>query len=110
MHRSSGKSKNSKTANAPRQKISYEKKVDSAISEYASTALNWLRKAEFLMSAPKLDLCVEDTGYEVAFAGRSNAGKSSAINAITNQKQLARASKKPGRTQMINFFSLGNPY
>ncbi|QOW44874.1 MULTISPECIES: ribosome biogenesis GTP-binding protein YihA/YsxC [Acinetobacter] len=109
MHRSSGKSKNSKTANAPRQKISYEKKVDSAISEYASTALNWLRKAEFLMSAPKLDLCVEDTGYEVAFAGRSNAGKSSAINAITNQKQLARASKKPGRTQMINFFSLGNP-
>ena len=61
------------------------------------------------MSAPKLDLCVEDTGYEVAFAGRSNAGKSSAINAITNQKQLARASKKPGRTQMINFFSLGNP-
>ncbi|AWL27969.1 YihA family ribosome biogenesis GTP-binding protein [Acinetobacter defluvii] len=110
MHRSSGKSKNSKTANAPRQKISYEKKVDSVISEYASTALNWLRKAEFLMSAPKLDLCVEDTGYEVAFAGRSNAGKSSAINAITNQKQLARASKKPGRTQMINFFSLGNPH
>lgn len=109
MHRSSGKSKNSKTANAPRQKISYEKKVDSVTSEYASTALNWLRKAEFLMSAPKLDLCVEDTGYEVAFAGRSNAGKSSAINAITNQKQLARASKKPGRTQMINFFSLGNP-
>ena len=61
------------------------------------------------MSAPKLNLCVEDTGYEIAFAGRSNAGKSSAINALTNQKQLARASKKPGRTQMINFFSLGNP-
>jgi len=61
------------------------------------------------MSAPKLSLCVEDTGYEIAFAGRSNAGKSSAINALTNQKQLARASKKPGRTQMINFFSLGNP-
>jgi len=61
------------------------------------------------MSAPTLNLCVEDTGYEIAFAGRSNAGKSSAINALTNQKQLARASKKPGRTQMINFFSLGNP-
>lgn len=60
------------------------------------------------MSAPKLNLCVEDTGYEVAFAGRSNAGKSSAINALTNQKQLARASKRPGRTQMINFFN-GNP-
>lgn len=109
MHRSSGKSKNSKTAHAPKQKISYEKKSDPALSEYSSASLNWLRKAEFLMSAPKLNLCVEDTGYEVAFAGRSNAGKSSAINALTNQKQLARASKRPGRTQMINFFSLGNP-
>jgi len=109
MHRSSGKSKNSKTSSAPKQKISYEKKADPAISEYSTSSLNWLRKAEFLMSAPKLNLCVEDTGYEVAFAGRSNAGKSSAINALTNQKQLARASKRPGRTQMINFFSLGNP-
>ena len=109
MHHSRGKYKNSKIANAPKQKISYVKKVDSAITEYSVRSLNWLRKAEFLMSAPKLNLCVEDTGYEVAFAGRSNAGKSSAINALTNQKQLARASKKPGRTQMINFFSLGNP-
>lgn len=109
MHHSRGKSKNSKTAQAPKQKISYEKKLDPAITEYAVRALNWLRKAAFLMSAPKLDICVEDTGYEIAFAGRSNAGKSSAINALTNQKQLARASKKPGRTQMINFFSLGNP-
>ncbi|MCX5467735.1 ribosome biogenesis GTP-binding protein YihA/YsxC [Acinetobacter nematophilus] len=109
MHRSSGKSKNSKASHAPKQKISYEKKADPAISEYSTSSLNWLRKAEFLMSAPKLNLCVEDTGYEIAFAGRSNAGKSSAINALTNQKQLARASKKPGRTQMINFFSLGNP-
>ena len=83
--------------------------MDSATSEYSSSSLIWLRQAEFLMSAPKLNLCVEDTGYEIAFAGRSNAGKSSAINAITNQKQLARASKRPGRTQMINFFSLGNP-
>lgn len=109
MHRSSGKSKNSRASHAPKQKISYEKKVDSATSEYSSSSLIWLRQAEFLMSAPKLNLCVEDTGYEIAFAGRSNAGKSSAINAITNQKQLARASKRPGRTQMINFFSLGNP-
>lgn len=109
MHRSSGKSKNSKASHDPKQKISYEKKADPAISEYSTSSLNWLRKAEFLMSAPKLNLCVEDTGYEIAFAGRSNAGKSSAINALTNQKQLARASKKPGRTQMINFFSLGNP-
>lgn len=109
MHHSRGKSKNSKIAQAPKQKISYEKKLDPVITEYAVRALNWLRKAAFLMSAPKLDICVEDTGYEIAFAGRSNAGKSSAINALTNQKQLARASKKPGRTQMINFFSLGNP-
>ena len=109
MHQHRGKSKNSKTANAPKQKISYVKAVDPAITEYSVQALNWLRRAEFLMSAPKLNLCVEDTGFEVAFAGRSNAGKSSAINALTNQKQLARASKKPGRTQMINFFSLGNP-
>ncbi|OTG87990.1 YihA family ribosome biogenesis GTP-binding protein [Acinetobacter sp. ANC 4558] len=109
MHPNRGKSKNSKAANTPKQKISYEKEMDPAITEYSVRALNWLRKAEFLMSAPKLNLCVEDTGYEVAFAGRSNAGKSSAINALTNQKQLARASKRPGRTQMINFFSLGNP-
>ncbi len=47
-----------------------------------------------------------DSGYEVAFAGRSNAGKSSAINSITNQKTLARVSKTPGRTQHINFFEL----
>ncbi len=109
MHQHRGKSKNSKTANAPKQKISYAKAVDSTVTEYSVQALNWLRRAEFLMSAPKLNLCVEDTGFEVAFAGRSNAGKSSAINALTNQKQLARASKRPGRTQMINFFSLGNP-
>lgn len=89
--------------------ISYVKKQDSETSAYANSALSWLRQAEFLMSAPRLELCVEDTGFEIAFAGRSNAGKSSAINTMTDQKQLARASKRPGRTQMINFFSLGNP-
>ena len=103
------KSKDTKAKLAPKHKISYAKKNDSALDHYSDQALNWLRQAEFLMSAPKLSLCVEDSGYEIAFAGRSNAGKSSAINCITNQKQLARASKRPGRTQMINFFSLGNP-
>jgi GTP-binding protein len=49
-----------------------------------------------------------DTGAEVAFAGRSNSGKSSAINALTNRKRLAFVSKTPGRTQTINFFTLGN--
>lgn len=70
--------------------------------------LNWLGTASFLTSAPKLTLCPSDSGFEIAFAGRSNAGKSSAINALCAQKQLARASKTPGRTQMINFFCMGD--
>jgi len=64
------------------------------------------RKAQFLISAEKLTQCPEDAGFEVAFAGRSNAGKSSAINTLTDNKKLARTSKTPGRTQLINFFSL----
>jgi GTP-binding protein len=70
--------------------------------------LGWLGTASFFTSAPKLSLCPSDSGFEIAFAGRSNAGKSSAINALCAQKQLARASKTPGRTQMINFFSMGD--
>lgn len=70
--------------------------------------LKKIRQAQFLMSAPTFKLCPQDSGFEVAFAGRSNAGKSSAINTITGQKQLARSSKTPGRTQMINFFSVGS--
>lgn len=62
--------------------------------------------AKFQISAAKLSQCPEDIGAEVAFAGRSNAGKSSAINALTQQTRLARTSKTPGRTQLINFFSL----
>jgi len=62
--------------------------------------------AKFLVSASKLSQCPTDSGAEVAFAGRSNAGKSSAINSLTNNKKLARTSKTPGRTQLINFFSL----
>ncbi|NQZ32960.1 MAG: YihA family ribosome biogenesis GTP-binding protein [Oceanospirillaceae bacterium] len=62
--------------------------------------------AKFQISASKLSQCPDDSGAEVAFAGRSNAGKSSAINALTNNKKLARTSKTPGRTQLINFFSL----
>lgn len=62
--------------------------------------------ARYLTSASKLNQCPEDEGAEVAFAGRSNAGKSSAINALTHQGQLARVSKTPGRTQLINFFDL----
>jgi GTP-binding protein len=65
--------------------------------------------ARFLVSASKLDECPPDDGAEVAFAGRSNAGKSSAINTITTNSKLARTSKTPGRTRLINFFSLNRP-
>lgn len=61
-------------------------------------------QAQFINSAPQLKDAPKDEGLEVAFAGRSNAGKSSAINALTRQKNLARISKTPGRTQMLNFF------
>jgi GTP-binding protein len=64
------------------------------------------RRASFLISAPSLRECPSDHGAEVAFAGRSNAGKSSAINALTGQRKLARTSKTPGRTQLLNFFAL----
>ncbi|MCP5427131.1 MAG: YihA family ribosome biogenesis GTP-binding protein [Chromatiaceae bacterium] len=63
-------------------------------------------RASFLTSAAKLSQAPPDQGFEVAFAGRSNAGKSSAINALSQQKQLARTSKTPGRTQLLNFFLL----
>jgi len=64
------------------------------------------RQAAFLTSAAKLTQTPTDEGYEVAFAGRSNAGKSSAINTLCDQKSLARISKTPGRTQLLNFFAL----
>ena len=60
----------------------------------------------FLKSAALVKQLPEDTGIEVAFAGRSNAGKSSALNCLTNQRQLAKTSKTPGRTQLINVFTL----
>jgi len=66
----------------------------------------YYRKARFLTSAARLDQAPPDVGYEVAFAGRSNAGKSSAINALCDQRGLARTSKTPGRTQLLNFFKL----
>jgi GTP-binding protein len=65
------------------------------------------RKATFLTSAARFSQCPPDEGWEVAFAGRSNAGKSSAINSLTGNRKLARTSRTPGRTQLINFFDLG---
>ncbi len=63
-------------------------------------------QASFTQSAPSIRQCPPDSGAEVAFAGRSNAGKSSAINALTGNHKLARTSKTPGRTQLLNFFEL----
>ena len=65
-------------------------------------------QATFLKSAAKVEQLPEDTGFEVAFAGRSNAGKSSALNCLTGIRQLARISKTPGRTQLINLFTVGD--
>jgi GTP-binding protein len=62
--------------------------------------------ATLILSAAQAQQFPEDLGVEVAFAGRSNAGKSSAINAITGRKGLARTSKTPGRTRLLNFFHL----
>lgn len=65
-----------------------------------------LNKAKFIISAPDISKLGPDSGMEIAFAGRSNAGKSSALNTLTRQKSLARTSKTPGRTQLINVFEV----
>ena len=64
---------------------------------------------EFLKSAPELKFLPDPEAPEIAFAGRSNVGKSSLLNAITNRKTLARTSNTPGRTQELNFFDVGQP-
>ena len=64
---------------------------------------------EFLKSAPGLQFLPDPTLPEVAFAGRSNVGKSSLLNALTNRNKLARTSNTPGRTQELNFFEVGRP-
>ncbi len=73
----------------------------------AQVASGWLHTARFLTTAPELHFLPTLEVPEIAFVGRSNAGKSTCINTLTQQKQLAFASRKPGRTQHINLFSLG---
>jgi GTP-binding protein len=73
----------------------------------AGQALAWLHTARFLTTAAQLHQLPPLQVPEIAFVGRSNAGKSTAINTLTQQTQLAFASKKPGRTQHINLFALG---
>ena len=89
-----------KNGNCTRHSLSpeYLKRTKITVSTYPHT--------EFLTSANRGDQFLPDEGLEVAFAGRSNAGKSSALNAITGRKSLARTSKTPGRTQLVNFFAL----
>jgi GTP-binding protein len=67
---------------------------------------NLYRQAKFITSAFELSQLLPDEGHEIAFAGRSNAGKSTAINCLTSQKNLCKTSKTPGRTQLINFIEL----
>ena len=87
-------------------------RTDTSVPPYtdksaADVALGWLHTARFLTTAPQLHFLPDLDIPEIAFVGRSNAGKSTCINTLTQQKQLAFASKKPGRTQHINLFSLG---
>ena len=79
--------------------------MTSPDSQKANPAIRY-RTASFIISAARLNQLPQECGPEVAFAGRSNAGKSSAINRLCEQKSLARTSKTPGRTQLINLFQL----
>jgi GTP-binding protein len=90
----------SKSAPASPDKTSPDKSA-------ATVAMGWLHTAKFLTTAPQLHFLPALDVPEIAFVGRSNAGKSTCINTLTQQKQLAFASKKPGRTQHINLFALG---
>jgi GTP-binding protein len=81
--------------------------VDEALVEEARRLFSG--RVEFLLSAPSLNFLPEADYPEVAFAGRSNVGKSSLINAVTGRKAIARASVTPGRTQELNFFEVGEP-
>ena len=79
----------------------------TASASAAVIAMGWMHTAKFLTTAPELKFLPELQVPEIAFVGRSNAGKSTCINTLTQQKRLAFASKTPGRTQSINLFSLG---
>ena len=83
---------------------------DEADQELAERARKlFAGPVEFLKSAPGLQFLPEAEAPEVAFAGRSNVGKSSLLNALTNRNKLARTSNTPGRTQELNFFDVGKP-
>jgi len=81
--------------------------ADKELSESARRL--FAGSVEFLKSAPELKFLPDQDVPEIAFAGRSNVGKSSLLNALTNRKNLARTSNTPGRTQELNFFDVGSP-
>jgi GTP-binding protein len=83
------------------------KKAPAASAAELKITHGWLHTARFLTTAPQLEHLPELDVPEIAFVGRSNAGKSTCINTMTQQKRLAFASKTPGRTQSINLFALG---
>ena len=95
------------TTQNPKGSTPYAKSSTASEKSAATIALGWLHTARFLTTAPQLHFLPELDVPEIAFVGRSNAGKSTCINTLTQQKQLAFASKKPGRTQHINLFALG---
>lgn len=79
----------------------------SAVSPAGKQALAWAHTARFLITASRLDQLEQTELPEIAFVGRSNAGKSTAINTLAQHRRLAFASRTPGRTQHINLFALG---
>jgi GTP-binding protein len=83
--------------------------AQAAVADEEKRALGWTHTARFRTTASVLDQLPASELPEIAFVGRSNAGKSTAINMLTQQKRLAFASKTPGRTQNINLFDLGPP-
>jgi GTP-binding protein len=96
------------TTNTKQPPVSRPGPAQSPVEKSQATiALGWLHTAKFLTTAPQLHFLPTLDVPEIAFVGRSNAGKSTCINILTQQKQLAFASKKPGRTQHINLFALG---